>query len=240
MAPGIDSQEKMKDNPQIESKDELAHEFLNSLSSRGKKVLIAYFIFMIYVFGRRIWITWLVNHPLVYNISSASYTAAITSGAHSIDHRSYILNVLAGIPFLILSSTLVWLMGSELGKPFVLLSAQDSPKLQKFINWTLKIEDSYILILVALSAIPFIPFASISSLIAGIKKINIYLFISVRIISMMTVNITLATLGYIYGEEVLTIIDMINKYSVYITIAIIIFTVISSKRRKALKDNSSF
>lgn len=203
--------------------------FMQHPTKCDKVLFMLLITFTLFGFVRRFFLVWLINHPLVHSLVSGGYTSVVTGGAHMHDggvHVAFI--VAAGIPMMIIAATLIWFVGYHWGHDFLNMSVEYSPMLRRFANWLKNLHHGWILVLVAIAQIPCIPFIGVSSLIAGVVRVPLKLFLFVRVAAALVVHAVLAYLGYRFGQQVLDIIDLVNKYSTYLTVTIIVVTFVSA------------
>lgn len=180
---------------------------------------------------------YLLSHPLAYTLLIGGYTSATVAGA----------NVSAGngTAWLYLACTLVgalkfmpiyWLMGRRWGREFIDASLRYMPRVHRFFNRAVKDESTrtkaVVLGLLPLGFAPGPVPALLLNAMAGLLRIGFLLTLAVNVASVALVNGIFMYLGYVYGEQVLDIVDLVNRYLLWITVALIGFAVLSSRRKR--------
>ena len=181
---------------------------------------------------------WFLSHPMVYSLVIGGYTSATISGA----------NVFAGNGhwWLYLGASLIgalkfmpvyWLMGKRWGHDFVEMSLQYMPRARKFFNRALKNETgrskAITLGLIPLGFMPGPVPANILNAVAGLLKIRFSLTMLVNVLSVLAVNGLFMWLGFTFGDQVLSVVQTVNKYMLWVTLALIAFIIFKARKKTA-------
>lgn len=175
---------------------------------------------------------WFLNNPEWYALIIGGYTSSTLIGAYSATGQSHgifiLLTIIGALKFI----PVYFYIGKRWGKEFINYSLQYTPKTQKWMNLLLNQKTQKVKIYSSLiTPLTYMPFIRISytiiTPIQAVVNMSLPLILLINTISVLIVNYTMYTIGYINGKEVLQIIEVINKYAGLITIGLIAFVFIS-------------
>lgn len=179
---------------------------------------------------------WLLNNPVPYALMVGGYTSSIVGGAESttggISAVAIVVMTLVGA---LKTVPLWWLVGNKWGLEYLRMSVAHSPRLQR---WTARLENARPGVLgaaIVLSYIPFVPTIVIANLLAGIRRMSFWTVLGLNAFGVLVTNAFFAYLGVTYGEQVISIVEQVNRYAMWITIALLVFMFwsISKQNKKA-------
>ncbi len=175
---------------------------------------------------------WLLNHPIAYALMVGGYTSSIVGGAQSTE---------GGTPAaLIVAFTLVgalkavplwWLIGRKWGQEYLRMSVANSRRLQR---WAVRLQDAKPATLAAaivLSYIPFVPTIVIANLLAGIRRMGFWFVMGLNAAGVLATNAFFAYLGVRYGEQVISVVEQVNTYALWITVVLLVVMVWSATKQ---------
>lgn len=187
---------------------------------------------------------WLMLHPLVYSIVGSGYTSAIISGAFVYDGKgSFFVFWAIGTIFAMKFIPYYWYMGKKWGIDIMNTNLIFLPRVRKWLN-TIKEKKSSkksIFYTFLLSMLAFLPGKISSSLVAnffGFLEWSFKRSFFIILLGDAIVKAFMIYLGYTFGEHVLSILDILEKYIGYITLAIIVIVIVQGyfslkKKRKS-------
>lgn len=179
---------------------------------------------------------WLLNNPVPYALMVGGYTSSIVGGAESttggISAVAIVLMTLVGA---LKTVPLWWLVGNKWGLEYLRMSVAHSPRLKR---WTARLEHARPGVLgaaIVLSYIPFVPTIVIANLLAGIRRMGFWTVLGLNAFGVLVTNTVFAYLGVTYGEQVISIVEQVNRYAMWVTIALLVFMFwsISKQNKKA-------
>lgn len=169
---------------------------------------------------------WLLSHPLAYDLLVGGYTSAVISGAYSSDGQGtwwvYLAaNILGAVKWV----PIYWLMGLRWGHDFLDLSVQYLPRVRTFLRkYLLERSTQSITITAALVPLSYLPGpvpANIVNAVLGIFRLPWWVVLVLNAASVAVVNGIMMRLGWIYGDQVLAVVEVVNRYLLWITLALL-------------------
>ncbi|MDY5153672.1 membrane protein DedA, SNARE-associated domain [Actinobaculum suis] len=183
-------------------------------------------LFVIFVFGIVLipLRTWLLNHPWAYTLLVGGYTSSVLGGANASvgdgPWWGYWLCTLVGalkfMPF-------YYWMGRRWGMDFIDLSTQYTPRVQRLARRALASRRAQVFTscLVPVGYCPGpIPTSIVNGLLGFLRQ-RAWLTALLNICSLLAVNGVFIALGWTFGTEVLAVVQLINKYLLWFTLALI-------------------
>lgn len=186
---------------------------------------------------------YLLSNPLAYDLLVGGYTSAVISGANaSVGNGTWWVYLLANLLGAIKWVPVYWLMGRRWGHDFIDLSVQYMPRMKKFLRRILvKRSGRSMTITAALLPLGFAPGpvpANILNAVLGLFRFSLAAVLALNVVSVLIVNGLFMWLGATYGETVLEVVEVVNRYLLWITIALIAL-VFYQAYRQAKKVGSS-
>ena len=167
---------------------------------------------------------WLLNNPVPYAFMVGGYTSSIVGGAESTTGgASAVAIVLMTLIGALKTVPLWWLVGNKWGLEYLRMSVAHSPRLKR---WTARLEHARPGVLgaaIVLSYIPFVPTIVIANLLAGIRRMGFWMVLGLNAFGVLATNAFFAYLGVTYGEQVISIVEQVNRYAMWVTIALLVF-----------------
>lgn len=174
---------------------------------------------------------WLLNNPVPYALLVGGYTSAIVGGAQAaaggvaawVVVICALVGALKGVP-------LWWLIGRKWGVEYLNLMVGNSKRMRRWANRLDNLRPRTLLAVVFISYIPFMPTLVIANLLAGIRGVRFPIFLAVNAAGVLVRNSVFAYLGTQYGEAVIAVVDQVNRYALWITLALVVVTLWSSMK----------
>lgn len=127
------------------------------------------------------------------------------------------ISILGGI----LGSVINYYLGYKLGNPLIDFLKRKYPKTKKSIKSSYKWITKYDKVSVMISRL--VPLArTFISIVAGVTKMNIGTFMLYSTIGIGIWNTILISMGYIVGNNMVLIGDILSKYSIFIAVLIVL------------------
>lgn len=189
---------------------------------------------------------WFLNNPEWYALIIGGYTSATLIGANSAVGDSNALFVLLTLIGAMKFIPIYYFIGKRWGRDFLDYSLQYMPRIRKWMTSLLDNKSSKVRLYSSLmTPIIYLPFIRISyavlTPIQAIAKMSLPLILLVNGIGVLIVNYSMFGIGYVYGKEVLQVLEVINKYAGWITFGLIAFVFVSifiQQNKKKRVDDS--
>ncbi|MBU8578496.1 DedA family protein [Brevibacterium luteolum] len=186
----------------------------------------------------------IANHPVLLEFLTGAKSAIVGAGAYAgIGELSLTLVFIAGLVGMAKFDWMFWLAGRRWGDGAVNLFAQSERQRKRFSK--LKNLPAWLLfIFVFISRVPGIP-GTIVWLVAGYSRMSLPLFLTAQISGAAAMTAVWTALGYNLGQAAVDVIQVIDRYAMWISLAIIVGIVVwstaksvhtESKRAKAAGD----
>lgn len=181
---------------------------------------------------------WLLSHPLAYSLLIGGYTSATVSGANaSVDNGDWWFYLAASLVGALKFVPVYWLMGKRWGMEFIDMSLQYMPRARTFFTKALTKESgkttAVILGLVPLGYCPGPVPGTVVNAIAGLLKVGLGVVMAINALSVLAVNGLFMWLGHTFGDQVLEVINVVNRYLLWFTIGLLVLVVVKARRKKA-------
>ncbi len=208
-------------------------EFISSPDTVDKWIWVYFTAITIFTLAMLPLRVWLLNNPEIYALAIGGYTSAIVGGAQAAagGTAAWIIVALALIGAM-KSIPLWWLMGTKWGVGYLSLMMESSKRTRKWVGRLENLSPRLLLGIVFVSYIPFMPTLFVANLLAAIRGCRLRTVLAVNAIGVICRNSTFAYLGYRFGEPVIAVVDQINRYALWITIALVVIAVWSATRKK--------
>lgn len=180
---------------------------------------------------------WLLSHPLAYSLLIGGYTSATVSGANaSVGNGDWWLYLAASLVGGLKFVPVYWLMGKRWGMEFIDMSLQYMPRARTFFTKALTKESgktkAVILGLVPLGYCPGPVPGTVLNAIAGLLKVGLGVVMAINALSVLAVNGLFMWLGHTFGDQVLEVINVVNRYLLWFTIGLLVLVVVKARKKK--------
>ncbi|MDY3128296.1 MAG: hypothetical protein SOW59_09300 [Corynebacterium sp.] len=220
----------------VDNKEPELPSFLSNPDKVDWCLIVALIAIAVYGFALIPLRAWLLTQPVAYTLMVGGYTSAVVSGANASAGNGHwlaylVLSVIGAFKFV----PIYYLMGRKWGKEFIDMSLAYMPRMRKLFDRTLESESVKVkagtLAFLPLGLLPGpIPFNIVNS-ITGLIRIKFAVVAAVNIASIVLVNGIMLYLGYRFGEPVLDAVNVISRYMLWITLALIIIMVFQARRQ---------
>ncbi|MDY6049231.1 MAG: hypothetical protein SPI77_01455 [Corynebacterium sp.] len=207
--------------------------FIMHPTSRDKKIWVAFLavtvISYVFLFLR----VWFINNPIWYSLIIGGYTSAVVLGANQsqgIPSWPYVLLCIVGTAKFI---PVYYIMGKYWGKDFLYYVTQYYPRLHKWLkNLVEHRPDRLKAWGYGLTPLTSLPAMRINDTITvpmlALVRVKLGPIIAVNVLATVVVNYIFFGLGFTFGDQVLEVIKVINKYVGWVIFGLIAFAVISA------------
>ncbi|MBV7282117.1 DedA family protein [Corynebacterium sp. TAE3-ERU30] len=208
--------------------------FIASPTTRDKWLFVYLFADMMLSLAMIPLRVWLLNNPLPYALLVGGYTSAIIGGAQSTvgGTAAWVIVVCALVGGL-RSIPLWWMIGRWWGREYLAMVVEQSPRMRTWLDRLGRLSPPLLLGAIFISYIPFMPIRLIANLLATIRGVSFRMILAVNAAGVLVRNSIFAYIGIRYGEQVIGVVDQINRYALWITLALVVFAVISARRSKS-------
>lgn len=176
--------------------------------------------------------------PTLLALITGARTVIAGAGAFAaVEGRSLTLVILAGLFGMLKFDWLFWLAGKMWGEGVLRLYAtapaqkRQFEKIKRMPRWLL-----YLMLF--FSRFPGVP-GPIIALIAGWSRVRFLPYFLVTAAGALVMSIALATLGYVIGQPAVDVLKVVDKYAIFISLALIFGTVAWSSIRSNKKRQAS-
>lgn len=179
---------------------------------------------------------WLLTQPLAYTLLVGGYTSAVVAGANaSVDTGTWWIYLLCTVIGAVKFMPVYWLMGRRWGREFIDMSLQYMPRAHKLFTRALDRESTslyaWVIALIPLGFAPGPVPNTVVNAVAGMIRIRFPVMLAINVLSVLLVNGIFMWLGFTFGEQVLDIVNVINRYLLWITIGLIVVMVFRARRQ---------
>ncbi|MFD5867350.1 hypothetical protein ACFWGD_01880 [Corynebacterium sp. NPDC060344] len=178
----------------------------------------------------------LLSHPMAYALMVGGYTSATIGGANA--------SVGNGMWWLFLAATLVgalkfmpvyWLMGRRWGMEFIEMSLQYMPRARRFFTKALTKESgktkATILGLLPLGYAPGPVPGNLLNAIAGLLRVGFWPLLALNVLAVLAVNGLFMWLGFTFGDQILEVVEVVNRYLLWITLGLLALMVFQARKK---------
>lgn len=215
----------------------------SSRPSRADKVLLGFIIglplFFLVIFPLRPML--IAKAPLLLSVITGAKTVIAGAGAFA-EVESFPLwtAILAGFIGAVKFDWLWWLAGHRWGENIVRMVA-NTPSTYRKAEWIRNLPQWLLIILVVFGRMPGVP-GSLVWLVAGWSGMRFRTFITANIACALLVSTASASLGWFIGQPAVDLLKLIDKYAIWISLALIVGTVAWAswkERNRAAKKRSA-
>lgn len=183
---------------------------------------------------------WLLTEPLAYTLIVGGYTSAVVAGANaSVGNGHLLVYLLCTVVGAVKFMPIYWLMGRRWGMEFIDMSLQYMPRAHRIFQRAVKSETSrttvWTLSLIPLGYLPGPVPGTILNAVAGLLKVRLLIVLLVNIASILAINGLMMWLGFHFGDQVLDVVEVVNKYLLWITFGLLAVVFLQARRRSQKK-----
>lgn len=216
--------------------------FITHPTSRDKKILAALGVMSIIGFALIPFRVWFINHPEMYSLIIGGMTSAVLLGSQYREDARSIYWVAASVVGAMKFFPLYLIIARCWGKDFLDYITAYVPKIHDFLFRLIDHAPHklrlYSILLTPLSYIPFMRVSqSMTAVLMHCARMSTFTIVSVNVVCLLMVNYGFFYLGYLHGDAVLSVVEVINKYSGWITAALIFYAVYSAQKNTPHKKS---
>jgi membrane-associated protein len=170
------------------------------------------------------------SHPALLELLRGSATAIVTMGALArTGHADLVVAVVAGIPALIAFDWAYWWAGRRWGPAALKLIGGSHPKAARRGERVQRLMHRFGPAAVILAYVLPVPTALVDAA-AGWAGMSLGVFLICDVIGALLWTGLLSALGYSIGQPAVDVVHKISHYSLYLTIAIVVYIVFRQSR----------
>ena len=163
----------------------------------------------------------LVNAPVVQEFINGAKTSIVAAAAYArVGEIPLWLVIVAGFVGMAKLDWAFWLAGRRWGDGVLRLFAQNERQLKR-INQLKKIPNWALFLMTLISRCPGIP-GTLVYLVAGWTRMRLSLFLVADLLGCLIFTLIWTFLGYQLGEAAVDILKVIDKYALWLTLALIV------------------
>ena len=163
----------------------------------------------------------LVNAPVVQEFINGAKTSIVAAAAYArVGEIPLWLVIVAGFVGMAKLDWAFWLAGRRWGDGVLRLFAQNERQLKR-INQLKKIPNWALFLMTLISRCPGIP-GTLVYLVAGWTRMRLSLFLVADLLGCLIFTLIWTFLGYQLGEVAVDILEVIDKYALWLTLALIV------------------
>ncbi|HCG56071.1 MULTISPECIES: DedA family protein [Brevibacterium] len=163
----------------------------------------------------------LVNAPVLQEFINGAKTAVVAAGAYaSVGEIPLWLVVVAGFIGMAKFDWAFWLAGRRWGDGVLRLFAQNERQLKR-IESLKRIPNWALFLMTIVSRCPGVP-GTLVYLVAGWTRMRLSLFLIADLLGCLIFTLIWTTLGYQLGETAVDVLKVVDKYALWLTLAIIV------------------
>ncbi|WP_167199378.1 DedA family protein [Brevibacterium pigmentatum] len=163
----------------------------------------------------------LVNAPVVQEFINGAKTSIVAAAAYArVGEIPLWLVIVAGFVGMAKLDWAFWLAGRRWGDGVLRLFAQNERQLKR-INQLKKIPNWALFLMTLISRCPGIP-GTLVYLVVGWTRMRLSLFLVADLLGCLIFTLIWTFLGYQLGEAAVDILEVIDKYALWLTLALIV------------------
>ncbi len=132
-----------------------------------------------------------------------------------------------------------WWAGHLWGRNVIEVWSGRSERARKINEWAERFARKYDTLALMLSLIPFVPGRGVIVAVLGEAGTSLRKFLTISILTSAVVNAALLAVGVWIGEPAVAAMDAYGKYLLWLSVALLVFVVISAVRQQRAKATSS-
>lgn len=189
-------------------------------------LFVGLFAVVIYGFAMIPLRAYLLSHPLAYTLLVGGYTSAVVSGANaSVGNGVWWVYLLCTVFGAVKFMPLYWCMGRRWGMDFIEMSVQYMPRMRKLILRALGSRSRKATLvtcgLVPLGYAPGPVPNNVVNAVLGLLGVSLTAMLALNAASVVLVNGVMMWLGWTFGDEVLDVVQVVNRYLLWVTLALL-------------------
>jgi len=180
------------------------------------------------------------SHPLLLELIRGSTTSIVTMGALArTGHADLVVALIASIPALIAFDWAYWWAGRRWGNRALTMIGGAHPKGIRRAERVRRLMGRFGPVAVVLAYVLPVPTALVDAA-AGWARMRLVVFLICDAIGALLWTALLVGLGYSVGQPAVDVVHKVSHYSLYVTIALIVFIVFRQGRqtRAQVRDQS--
>lgn len=178
---------------------------------------------------------YLMSHPLAYALLIGGYTSATVGGANaSVGNGTWWVYLACTVVGALKFMPIYWLMGRRWGMEFIEMSLQYMPRARRFVVKALRFEvgrtKAIVLGLIPLGFAPGPVPTTVLNAVAGLLRVRLTTTLAIDLAGLLTVNGLFMWLGWTFGDQVLDIVEVVNRYLLWITVGLMAVVVFKARK----------
>ena len=227
-----------RDEPSENKADPELPEFMKNPEPLDKVLFVALILMGLYSMALIAMRAFLLSHPLAYALMVGGYTSATVSGANaSVGQGTWWVFLAATLFGALKFVPIYWLMGRRWGMEFIEMSLQYMPRARRFFTRALTKESgktrAIILGLLPLGYAPGPVPGNVLNAIAGLLRVGFWPLLALNALSVLAVNGLFMWLGFTFGDQVLDVVEVINRYLLWITLGLLAVMIFRARKTTA-------
>ncbi len=185
---------------------------------------------------------WLLTHPLIYTLVVGGYTSAVVSGANaSVGNGVWWVYLAATVIGAVKFMPVYWAMGRKWGMEFIDMSLQYMPRAHRFFQRAVQSESTKMyagtLAFIPLGYLPGPVPNTVVNAVSGLLRMRFLVMFVVNVLSILAVNGLFMWLGFTYGDRVLEVVEVINRYLLWFTLGLVGLMIFRAWRQNQKKTS---
>ncbi|MFP5020269.1 DedA family protein [Pseudonocardia phyllosphaerae] len=179
----------------------------------------------------------IANHPVLLEFVTGSLSAVGAGAAFArVGQLPLWLVVVAGVVGMIKIDWLFWLAGRRWGEKVITMFAPPG-RGQRFVARVRSLRPALLAVAVAATALPGVPAAPVFAL-AGLNRMRLATFLVADACGAAVVVGLVAWLGYAIGQPAVDLVMLVNSYSLWISVGLVVVVSVLSGRRASRQARS--
>lgn len=163
------------------------------------------------------------DHPALLELLRGSPAAIINMGARArVGDTSFAAAVLLGVPTIMMFDWAFWWAGRRWGdRVFVYLLGGTDARAQRRLNRLHRVERRFGALAVVLANVLPVPAALIYAAV-GDGGMRLWVFLALDLLGTVLWTAGMATIGYEFGRSAIDVVEVIDRYSLRLTLVLIV------------------